>query len=127
MRGGQVLVTGYKFEGREDRNHVRAIIFSTDRALVTGIHRAIIRYNCSCGGGRLGSIGILRQGRQVSMLQYDPDSVTWAQSSFVDCQSRAEEHIFGMVYDASRRSLTMYKENRTTHKMEPIAANIHPP
>jgi len=117
MRGGQVLVTKYKWhhssfmEEREERNNVRSIIFSTDRVLTAGIHRVIIRYYCFCEGESLGSIGILRH-------QGDGSSVTWAQSSTIACQGRMEEHVFGMEYDANRRTLHMYKRNGKTNKME---------
>ncbi|KAL7532110.1 hypothetical protein ACHAXR_007113 [Thalassiosira sp. AJA248-18] len=114
LRGGQVLVTRYKWhhnslEEREDRS----IIFSTDKGLESvesGIHRVIIRYSCFCESESLGTIGILR--RQGG------SSVTWATQRDISCTGRMEEQVFGMEYDANRRVLTFYSKNQRTNKME---------
>lgn len=121
MRGGQVLVTKYKWhhtdllEGLGDRhlirNNTRSIIFSTDKTLDSGIHRVIIRYYCFCEGDSLGSIGLLRQQR-------DGSSVTWAHSHNIIYHGRMEEHVFGAEYNADARTLQMYKKNNKTNKME---------
>mmetsp|Transcript_3402 Transcript_3402/g.6542 ORF Transcript_3402/g.6542 Transcript_3402/m.6542 type:complete len:655 (-) Transcript_3402:147-2111(-) len=119
VRGGQVLVTKFKWhhnslmEEREDRNGVRSVIFSTDRVLASGIHRVIVRYNCFCEGDLLGFIGILRHQSSI-----EGQTVTWAQSSSMACIGRTEEHVFGMEYDADRRTLSTYKKNGKTNKME---------
>ena len=120
MRGGQVLVTKYKWnhtspdlepgENRRNQNNIRSIIFSTDKVLETGIHRVIIRYYCFCEGDALGSIGLLRQE--------EDGSVAWQQTCSIVCQGKMEEHIFGMEYNADRRELTMFKKNSRTNKME---------
>ncbi len=87
IRGGQVLVTRYKWQdspmedqhvgGRNNRNggNVRSFIFSTERLLEPGMHHMIIRYNCFCEEGLLGSIGILRQQEQDEGI-----SIAWQTS-----------------------------------------------
>lgn len=133
MRGGQVLVTRYRWHHdlENDDNHdvggrqlpppprglrrdVRSVLFATDRSLDCGIHRVIIKYNCFCEGGSLGSIGILRQQEQE-----DGSPVVWQTSWAIADASRTEEHVFGMKYDASRKTLRIYKKNVKTNKMEP--------
>ncbi|KAL9183066.1 hypothetical protein ACHAXT_004853 [Thalassiosira profunda] len=124
VRGGQVLVTRYKWhrlsfmEERGERNNVRSVIFGTDKALESGIHRVIVRYYCFCEGESLGSIGILRQ-------QGD-GSVEWAQQCVAIGGGRLEENIFGMEYDADRRTLTMYKKSDRTNKMISTAVDGQP-
>jgi len=119
VRGGQVLVTKFKWhhsslvEEREDRHSVRSVIFSTDRVLALGIHRVIVRYNCFCEGDLLGFIGVLRHQSSI-----EGQTVTWAHSSSMACLGRTEEHVFGMEYDADRRTLSTYKKNGKTNKME---------
>lgn len=135
MRGGQVLVTRYRWhhdwdDGNNDaggrlppppppprgprRVDARSVLFATDRSLECGIHRVIIKYNCFCEGGSLGSIGILRQHEQE-----DGSPVVWQTSWAIADASRTEEHVFGMEYDASRKTLRIYKKNLKTNKMEP--------
>ena len=126
VRGGQVLVTRYKWhhhsslmEDREDRQHIRSIIFSTDKSLDTGIHRIIVRYYCFCEGEALGAIGILRNQQERDLVGDGiTTTTTWAHSCSIICQGRMEEHVFGMEYDADRRTLLLYKKNDRTCKME---------
>jgi hypothetical protein len=130
MRGGQVLVTRYRWHHDLENDHgalpppppprgprrvdVRSVLFATDRSLECGIHRVIIKYNCFCEGGSLGSIGILRQQEQE-----DGSPVVWQTSWAIADASRTEEHVFGMEYDANRKTLRIYKKNGKTNKMEP--------
>lgn len=139
IRGGQVLVTRYPrhhdlddnneeqyppyhhrhFRRRHhhlhSRDDVRSVIFSTDRSLESGVvHCAIVKYSCFCEGGSLGSIGLLRHQKQE-----DGSPVVWQISWKVDETLHNEEHVFGMEYDASRKTLRIYKKNGKTNKMEP--------
>eukprot|EP00581_Thalassiosira_minuscula_P012856 CAMPEP_0183717738 /NCGR_PEP_ID=MMETSP0737-20130205/11251_1 /TAXON_ID=385413 /ORGANISM="Thalassiosira miniscula, Strain CCMP1093" /LENGTH=744 /DNA_ID=CAMNT_0025947215 /DNA_START=49 /DNA_END=2283 /DNA_ORIENTATION=+ len=131
VRGGQVLVTRYKWhhdavleDRREERlnaattNHVRSIIFTTDKVLTSGIHRVIVRYYCFCEGESLGTIGILRRKNEgdTGMTSLE----MWAQGHTIVAMGRMEEHVFGMEYDADARTLKIYKKSGRTNKMELI-------
>jgi hypothetical protein len=128
MRGGQVLVTRYRWyntpEDRNDRNIdiiFRSIIFSTNGSLESGMHRAIVRYNCLSEGPSLGCIGILRR-REEGDDGGSPD-FAWQASWTIPAPFRSEEHVFGMEYDADRRALRIYKRNIKTNAMEPTTAD----
>jgi hypothetical protein len=85
------------------------VLFSTNRSLVSGIHRVIIWYNCFCHGASLGSIGILRQQEGGSVA---------FQTSWKISNMSPEERVFGMEYDADRRVLKIYEKDAKTNKME---------
>lgn len=110
MRGGHVVVT-QDLDADDDGRCTT--IFSTNNTLESGIHRVIVRYYCKCQNhGDIGSIGIIwRQG--------DDGSVSWAHESCITSRQglRQDEHIFGMEYNTSQRTLLIYTKNQTTSMM----------